>query len=522
MSRQAIVGLFSILAVLGLFVMFWFVTNLGTRVAGYRFGVHFPSAGGLHPGAQVFESGVPIGTVVAIRLLPDFTVDAILAINPGIDIPRDARFIIQAPLTGDSTLVIVPPPSGERPTVAYERTHLWPHALLPVEQQPQGIPPASISDLMEQGQSDLRRVDAMLTDLQRRTPAILDGLQSAVTNANALAVRGNRLTEQLSPRLLAMIDGLQASLAAAGSNVVDLTGDLKTTARAERPRVDALLTRLDTTAIALNQTVDSLKTLAADPRLRGNLTQTTQNIALASARLAAIAEDARKVTSDPQTQAQLRDTVANIDAVSQKANSLLGGLGGTSSVYGVDQGATPAPGGTGLPGPPRAPGPRSAVTAAPHLPPRFSFSNLTHQLVTVQARLSELSPLAPNSDRSAVIGPSQGPDSDFNLLFLPYASSSLLVGANDLGGTTSYNFALLNSQGPNLRFGGGVLYSRLGLISQYQMGRWGLDGRIYDPQHPTLDMYGDFNVSQKVQLFGGERDTLHSGRRTVFGLQLDF
>ena len=49
------------------------------------------------------------------------------------------------------------------------------------------------------------------------------------------------------------------------------------------------------------------------------------------------------MTGDPQTQAQMRNTIANLDATMQKANSLLGELGGTSSVYGVDPGATPAP-----------------------------------------------------------------------------------------------------------------------------------------------------------------------------------
>src|SRR5580698_8221570 len=37
------------------------------------------------------------------------------------------------------------------------------------------------------------------------------------------------------------------------------------------------------------------------------------------------------VTGDPQTQAQMRNTIANLDAVMQKANALLGQLGGTSS-----------------------------------------------------------------------------------------------------------------------------------------------------------------------------------------------
>ena len=53
-------------------------------------------------------------------------------------------------------------------------------------------------------------------------------------------------------------------------------------------------------------------------------------------------------------------------------------------------------------------------------------------------------------------------------------------------------------------------------------GAIGFEARVYDPAFPTLDAYGNIKVAHGVQLFGGERDITHSGRRTVFGLQLQF
>ena len=244
-----------------------------------------------------------------------------------------------------------------------------------------------------------------------------------------------------------------------------------------------------------------------------------------------MASDAEKISGNADTQAQLRDTVANLNAVVQKANSLLGSLGGKSSVYGVDPGATPIPvtpaGSSHSPGS----GPSGGVKTVPDAPAgRVTLSKFTKSLVGVQVRVSELNPAPVNGFASPILGTNQAPQSDFNLTILPNASMSLMAGANNLGpsgpngGQTTYNFALLSTMAPGLRAGGGVLYSRLGVMSQYQPGSnhgVGFAGALYDPQHPTLDAYGTLPIVPKMSIFGGERDILHSGRRTVFGLQLN-
>jgi hypothetical protein len=50
----------------------------------------------------------------------------------------------------------------------------------------------------------------------------------------------------------------------------------------------------------------------------------------------------------------------------------------------------------------------------------------------------------------------------------------------------------------------------------------GFQGALYDPQFPTMDGYLTLKVAPKASIFGGERDIFHSGRRTVYGLQLNF
>jgi hypothetical protein len=244
------------------------------------------------------------------------------------------------------------------------------------------------------------------------------------------------------------------------------------------------------------------------------------------------------VTGNPQTQAQLRDTIANTDAATQKLNSLLHSLGATSSVYGVDAGATPAPvrsgaphaangaGDSGVPGGAIAGAPSAANPTLANTPENFKsrIGAIARNLVAIQLRLSYLDAFQPNSIGQPLLQTSmQGPQTDVNAFILPNGKTSLFVGANDIGTPqTSWNVAVRENVAPHFYVGGGVLYSNLGVMAQYNPGVLGAEVRFYDPAFPTLDAYGNINLAKGVQLFGGERDILHSGRRTVFGLQLQF
>jgi ABC-type transporter Mla subunit MlaD len=555
MNRQAIVGLFTILGLLALFVVFFVLSNVGTG-GRYKIGVHFKSASGIHKGALVYESGVNVGVVDSLQLLPaDFTVDIILAINNNVDIPRDARFIIQAPLTGDATLEIVPRapaprPSGlAAPTPAPGAVAVWPREVSPLEQQPQGTNPATLTDLLEQGQGEVTRLDTLLADLEQREPALLNTLQSALTNANELSITTNQQVQKLARTLDALQGPLGATLSSTTSKIVDLTTRFDDLAKVAQPQVVTLLTSFNQSAAALNDTVNQLHGLSKNPQLRANLIDTTRYIAQTSQTIALLVGDFRNVTGNAQTQAALRDTIANIDATTQRANSLLGQLGGTSDVYGVDPNATPAP----APSPPTPPIPGAPTPAG--MPPtplpgvtippatgqplpagspgampaklRARLQSIAASLVAIQLRVSELDIQNAKGFSSPLLTHDRGPQTDFNLVALPRGRTSLLTGANDIGssGTSSYNFAALQSIGLGnaLRVGGGVMYSRLGLLAGYApRAGLGLEARAYDLRHPTIDGYATLHAAPGIELFGGERDVLHSGRRTVFGLQLQF
>jgi ABC-type transporter Mla subunit MlaD len=540
MSRQALVGIFTILALAGLFAVFVVLENYGTQ-GRYKIGVHFKSAAGLHKGALVYESGVVVGTVDNTVLLPeDFTVDVILAINNNVDVPRNARFLIQAPLTGDSSVEIVPqisakprPPGVAAPTNAPAAVAVLPHEVEPLDQQPQGTNPATVQDLLEQGQGELRRVDTMLAQLADREPKLLNTLEQALDNAKDISVTTKASFAQLSRRIDSISSTLQLAVQQSSANINDLTAHLDDSVRRNSGHFDAIVASLDNSARDLNRTADHVADLAGDPRLKANIIQTTQGIAETATTFSSIARDLRNVTGNAQTQAQLRDTVANVDAAAQKANSLLAQFGGRSSVYGVDRGATPAPAGT-----PRPDGTYPQPPGAPPIgstpPPGSAQGNMKNKLgtlvkdlVALQVRVSALDAQRANTDHSPLLTRDRGPQTDFNVIALPKGSTSLYAGANDIGARSSWNFAAMARMSPSLSVGGGVLYSRLGARAIYSPGLtrglgMGFEARIYDLRHPTTDAYANLGFGNGLTLFGGERDIFHSGRRTTFGLQFQF
>jgi ABC-type transporter Mla subunit MlaD len=527
------VGLFTILGIIAIFGVFYVLGDVGTRAGGYKVGVRFKTASGLRNAAVVSLSGVPIGAVDGIDLEPDYSVDVIMAIRPGYDIPQGSRFVIQAPLTGEPE-VLIEPPRG----VSKEAATL-PHELLPVPNQPLGTNPTSISDLLEEGQGEVRRFDAILSEFQSTEPQLISELHSTLRNANDLTKTANSSILSFSVRAQEISDNLKSSMSVASSNIVDLTSDLDRTVRRNSGQVDQLIGQLNRTSVAFGQTVDSLRDLATNPAVKRDLVDSAHSFAVTAKTFAELSGDLRQVTGNGATQAQLRDTVANLDATAQKIDSLVGKLGGTSSVPGVDARATPA---AALP-PPLGPAPGTAPASPAPLGPGPSASpaapgtshqtavlkdrlaRFTADLAEIQIRVSQLSAARPGSlhgNTSPLLTTDRGPQSDFNVTVLPRSATSTFAGVNDIGsnGTATANLMLVKHYG-NVRYGGGIEYSRLGASASFAGGSFGLEGRLYDLRHPTADAYLNFLAGPKLQLFGGERDLTHASRRTVLGLQFE-
>jgi hypothetical protein len=378
-------------------------------------------------------------------------------------------------------------------------------------------------------------------------------LQSTLHNANTLTTNANVSLTKVTAKAETLADSLQQNLTIASANVVALTGSLNSVVQRDSGKIDILLAQVTHTSKSFSETVDSLHDVATNPKVKENLINTTRDFAATAKAFAALTNDLRNVTGNPATQQQLRDTVAQLDATSQKVDSLVGQLGGTSKVYGVDAGATAAPAPAALPPGqvptsqpilPQSPQsnagtsqamqpavttvtPAPGGTAAPNglAALRARLKRFTSDLAQLQVRASELSPERPgsaNRNVSPLLTADRGPESDVNLFLLPHARSGLELGVNDIGssGTSTANALILN-RANGFTYGGGIEYSRLGVTATVGQHAFSLETRAYDLRHPTLDEYINFLLAPKLQLFGGERDISHTSRRTTFGLQFE-
>ncbi len=488
MTKQAQVGLLAILSLLLLFGMFYVITDFAARNNGYKVGVRFKSAAGLHTGSLVYFSGLTVGTVDSITLLPDNTVDVIIAVNPEIngkpfDIPRDSKFLIQAPLTGDPNLLIVPP-VGEINPVMLERR------VLPPADQPQGLNTATIADLLQQGQGEVKRLDIILSEIQTREPRLLDSIEKTTHEVNELTTTANASVSLLAEQALE-----------AGRNIVALSQTLEETSRVSGPKVGRLLDSLDASSASLAVSAQSIQKMATDPSFHTNLAQTAQNIADTTQTISEIAKDLRTISGNAQTQGQVRDTVANLDAATQRLNAILAGLGGRSHVAGVDTTTGSQPIGQ----PPTQQRP-------PGTPLQLFRFNVRAEMLSPQ-RVCCGSPLL-TQDR--------GPQMDLSATLLPRSATSLMLGVNDLGGQSTVTAAVLRRYGHSLRYGGGILYSRLGVLASYAKRGNALDAYIYDPRYPTLDAYAKLKIAPALRLFFGERSLTRQSRRFVYGIETGF
>jgi methyl-accepting chemotaxis protein len=484
-------------------------------------------------------SGVPVGAVDQVYLQPDYTVDIIMAIKQGYEIPVGSRFLIQAPLTGEPSVIIAPPKDVSASVATL------PHEVLPIDQQPKGVNPTTFADLIEEGQGEAKRLDKILAQIQSATPHLLAELQSTLQNSSDLTANANDSLHTITSRLVALSDSFSSSLTTASGNIVDLTATLKTAANKGSGQLDALFAQLQKTSHSFGESVDALHDIATDPTVKANLLQTAASFAQTAKTLAALSNDLRQVTGNPQTQAELRDTVTHLDASTQRLDSLLAQLGGTTTALG---GATPAPGsavpgsavpGSAVPGAPATvPGPlvsprastgsagvasTSGSNSAGVNALRAKLNDFTKDLVQLQVRVTSLAPERPgsaNRNTSPLLTADRGLQTDFNALILPKNTTSLFAGVNDTGYAATGNFMLVTNHG-GLHYGGGLEYSQLGTFASYTAGRVGLEGRLYDLRHPTLDSYLNLFAAPRLQIFGGGRDLTHTDRRAVFGFQFE-
>jgi ABC-type transporter Mla subunit MlaD len=314
-DRPLLLGVFTVTALALLYLTYFVYTHVeGTH--GYRIGVRFATVSGLAPGAPVYVSGVQIGAVESVAVLPDNTVEVILAITNDVDLPAESRITIHSPLAGSPAVTIVPPilrvARGSVPT-ALPASAIIPKRILPLNEQPVGKLPISTQELLYQSQTLMRRSGQIVTTMQNRRRSLLEQVDGLRANFRAAV-----------PELRAMPAALRANLAGTLSQASTEVKRTQELLQARNAAVQANLSRsLAATSASLEQTAHDLRGIRTDPAVHANVSAAMQSVEQASATMHAASIDLQRVGANPQTLAELRDASIRLRASVEKLHYLI-------------------------------------------------------------------------------------------------------------------------------------------------------------------------------------------------------
>ncbi len=497
MSTAFRVGVFAVATLIAAFVIWAFLGNYALRRNSYTIAVHFRNVVGLQVGSSVQLAGVEIGIVNDIKLLPDQTASVYCAIDNNDTLYRGSTFTVASSLTGAQSTLTIFPPADLATAVPL------PKRVLPEGEQPEGVVPPTIADLVTEGQKRMKDLDKTLAIVNAKLPGMVGRFNDVATHTDSLIVHAdknfNLLGQQLNVTVVSVnriVDSLETLIAANGRNITEMSTGLRRLLVGNGPKIAKLIDSLSTTSENLNKTMAVVASIATDPNTKANLLEATANLKDSSEKLKAAATDIQTITGDRQVQSDLKGAVHNLNQAISRANDILGTFS-TAQGQGPIQ---PTPSASEPPGTPH----RRAGWHMGRAPSGFD-------LATAHVRESW------NTISS-------GPSSDLDIELLPRWPAHLTFGANDLGYNATYNFLVDLRASPRLQYSFGVLYSNLGLKTQYQAaGPFGFDARLYDPKHPKLDLYGDLRLSQRLQFFYGERSLMGpaSSRVPLGGFQLN-
>lgn len=114
--REIIVGAVALGVLLAILAVFYSGQHLAARVSmqSYEIMADFNRIDGLDVGAEVRLSGVPVGTVAAVALAPNYRVRVTMRIDEGVKVPADTAAAIQTDGLFGSKFMTLDPGGDER------------------------------------------------------------------------------------------------------------------------------------------------------------------------------------------------------------------------------------------------------------------------------------------------------------------------------------------------------------------------------------------------------------------------
>jgi phospholipid/cholesterol/gamma-HCH transport system substrate-binding protein len=457
----------------------------------YKVKVRFEDTLGVQRQSVVRMQGVAIGEVQNVTLdqnqhppVPIVT----LAINNKYTIPEGSHFVIVSGLLITTPQILIKPSS--------KATSLLTDNSATVDgDKPQGAL-ASLDPKLEEAvqnstklvndlQITLKSTSGKLNDVLDRTKTLLD-----TTNKTVAATQSIVGDPALKNKLLITLQNFQDASGNAKKASDDLRIQLTQTIKGSRGNLDKLTAKLsevldhvDTTIDDTNSMVKKLTEQVTDPRLQNTLQETAELARATLARFNQIASDIHELSGDPNLQANLKSSVANLQEITDKGRGVAEKVDTLLNKF-----TTPG-------------------SHRPRFPKVEIVGNVSESLDPTRLRV----------------------DMDARI---PYSRTGLIdFGFYDLGQNTRLNLQAGNYlfTNPNLQPGEsadsfllryGLYASKLGTGLEYESRRgYGFRADLWDTNRPRLDVKALFRVKQNASVWLGA-DNLFRTPVPIIGFQI--
>ena len=427
MTTEAKVGAFTLLGIVLLVAVLLQLQGFSFSTSrNYTIYVGFEQVIGLAPEADVRYAGVLAGKVKAIE--PEGTgVRVTLSIHPEIQIPRDARISLAAnSVLGDKFVLISP--AGSKST-----------------------------DYLKEG-------DFVIATEEASVDSVLANVNEAIRDVHGLLGSLNDILG--NPRMKESVLGSAENVREVTAHIRDVTAVLGRVALQNEGNMHAMMQEMRVIPANLSATTETVRQMAADVSDDGataaNLRLTLLNVAKASENIRLVAEEMHDVTGDPTVREDLKATIHQARAVTEKANETLDGF--------------------------------RSIEAKPSV--EVLYSGKESDWIT---------------NFNVDISKESKPD------------RFLRVGIEDIGGEDGLNLEVGRTKG-SLGARAGLIAGDPGIGIDAEVGRrWRLSADAYDPDDFRLRVSALYRLRDDTYLMGQLRDLNRSERRAAyFGLHQSF
>ena len=424
MTNEVKVGAFTVcgLALLAvILVMLSGVTFFGGGY--YTLYATFPEVIGLNPSAEVRFAGVPAGKVNAVETEGTHVL-VTMSVDDDIRVPHASVITVSSSgFLGEKYINILPAKDAGVYLAHGDRVAGTPEESMETVM-------AQLSVLVEQAHEMLTGINGVLNDPQLKTSFVgtVVNLKEITNNVREMTGTFSRMAAHNEQEINQMVQGLAV-----------LSGSLANTAQ----EVEVMV-----------------RDFSGDGEAAANLRATVANIAATSARIDNMAKSLEGVVTDPQTAEDLKAVLHNTRGVTEKADKMLGGLGGGAITPGLE--------------------------------------------VMYSGKESEWR-------------------TNFDVTIAPSEQNLFRIGVNDIGGGNRFNLQAGRRMGA-LTARAGIIDSKVGIGLDADAGKyWRFSLDAYDPNDIRLRPRASVRVGKSTYLFGQVNDVNHRAKRSTYvGVRQEF